>query len=154
MTAVRCNLRLPSIVLAAILGILPMAGEAAACSAQGAGAKMGSCCAASSRSACCCAAETAATAQRAIERNALGLAGGSEHQLATDSSCQCRPSAPTDPAPKPRSSTSERRTDQGRVWSWESNGECRPATIFVSLVPPTESPRGAPLYLRASRLLI
>ena len=154
MTAVRCYLRLSSIALAAIVGMLSVAGEAAACSTKGSSDNTRSCCATPSRSACCCVAETAEPSPRPIEHTAVGLAGESEHHLAPDSSCECRPSRPSEPAPKPQSPTSERRTDQDRARSFESILGIRPRITFVSLVSSTESPPGAPIYLRASRLLI
>jgi hypothetical protein len=153
-TALRSYLRLSSIALAAIVGMLSVAGEAVACSAKDPGAGARSCCASPSRSACCCEAEKAEPGPPSIERTAVGLLSGSGHLLAPNSPCECRTGGPNEPAPKPQSPTSERRTDQERARSFESILEFCPTTIFFSLIPPTESPPGVPLYLRSSRLLI
>ena len=74
--------------------------------------------------------------------------------LAPESPCECRGNVPTDPAQKPRSSTSDRRTDQERSRSLDSYFELRPTIIFLLLVPSIERPPGVSVYLNTSRLLI
>ena len=148
MTGPGYPLRLPSLVLAAIVGMLSAAGEASACSALRAGKPISGCCARRAQSACCCQAKTVKSRPES-SRHTLGGIGSSAEEAA----CVCRPGAPADPAPKPRSPSDERRTPQDRTGSVEPTNELYLAIAFVRLVPPTESPPGAPLYLRTSHLL-
>jgi len=73
--------------------------------------------------------------------------------LAPVSPCQCRASDPTDPAAKPESSAPRLRSDRDGAPSAERVLDARPAIVIGRIVPATESPPGAPLYLRTSHLL-
>jgi hypothetical protein len=150
MIAIRHHFRLPLVALAAIVGMLSAVGEVSACTATRRAA--GACCDGRDRSACCCEAGKAGPQPRSADgaRTHSPSGGGLR---APDASCQCRSGGPTDPAPKPRSPSSERRTDPDRIRSVGPVTHVRPTTALVRLIPPTESPPGNPLYLRTSRLL-
>jgi hypothetical protein len=156
MIASRADLRLAAIVVAAMLGMLSADREAAGCSANspGGGKARASCCAGNSRSACCCGAEKAEPRPRPIERTAVGVPIGGGRLLAPDSPCECRAGDPTEPASKPGLPSSRHRTDQDGARYVERIPDVRPAIAIARFVLPTESPPGAPLYLRMSHLLI
>jgi hypothetical protein len=145
--------RIPSVALAAIIGMLSVAGEASACSMKAAKKAASACCTGNSQSACCCDADKVESKFQSSELTlvrTLPEAGA----IAPASSCECRPGNPTEPASKPESGTSRHQTDQDRVRSASLISEIRPAIIFVRLALPTERPPATPLYLRMSRLLI
>lgn len=149
MTGLRHHLRLPWFVLAAIVGMLSVAGEASACSIKAASKAARSCCTSAPASACCC--ETPGPGSSHLSR-APSLIGNS--LAVPNPTCECRPGTPGDPAPKPASPSSERRTDQGRVESVDLTHEVPPSLTFARIVLPANSPPKTPLYLRTSRLLI
>ncbi len=148
MSVIRSQLRLTSIVLAAIAGMVSLTGEATACSAKAAR----SCCTGSSGPACCCEAGKPVSAPRSIERFSVGMPRGTGRLLAADPECECRIGGPTEPATRPRSARPEVRPDSSPARIFESIPEFRPTIPLVAVVPPTGSPPGLPLYLRASRL--
>jgi hypothetical protein len=154
MTAFRCHFRLPSTVLAAIVGILSVAGEASACSTMNRGKATRSCCAGLSRSACCCEAETAETRPESPDSQAVGMTADGGRLLAPGSPCECRVGDPTESAPQPKSASSRHRIDRDGVRSVELNVDIRPAIARAPVGLATETPPRTPLYLRTSRLLI
>jgi hypothetical protein len=152
MTGLRRDLCVPLVALWAIIGMLSVTGEASACSMTAASAASRACCTASAGSACCCESTTVESQPEPVARTTvLPAAGG---LFAPKTPCECREGEPTEPASKPGQPSPERRTDQDRNGSVELTFEVRPAIVFVRLISPTESPPGAPLYLRTSRLLI
>jgi len=150
MTAPHAHRLLPSLALAAIVGMLSVAGEASACSVQRASTAASACCAGT---ACCCEPTKVEPHPESADRTTSLPLGGDGLSLPA-SPCHCRPSEPTEPASKSESPSPERRTDQDRARSGELIFGFRPAIVFVRPVLPTESPPRAPLYLRISRLLI
>jgi hypothetical protein len=149
MGGLRCQLRHAWVVLAAIAGMLSLTGEAAACSAKSANKATKSCCKATPTAACCCETPSADPADVAPARPIAtdGLAASSL------SPCECNPGPPADPAEKPESPPSGRRTDTDRAEPVALAVEGGPSPAFVRIVPPTASPPGRPLYLLISRLL-
>jgi hypothetical protein len=90
---------------------------------------------------------------RSIERPSVGMPREGGRLLAADPECECRIGGPTEPAQEPRSARPEVRPDTSPAWCFELISESRPILSLVAVVPPTGSPPGIPLYLRASRLL-
>ena len=152
MKGLRRDLCLPLVALWAIVGMLSVTGEVSACSTKAASRASRACCTGSASSACCCKPATVESQPESAARTTVPPAAGA--LLAPKTPCECREGEPTEPASKPGSPSSERRTDQDRNGSVEPTFEVRPSVVFVRLIPPTESPPGTPLYLRTSRLLI
>jgi hypothetical protein len=150
---VRSNLRLPCIVVAAIVGMLSVAREASACSTKRASIASSACCDGGGQSACCCEPKktelplesTGRTLARSTNRASL---------FTPDPSCECRSGNSNEPAPKPESPTSRHRTDQDRLESREPIILANRAITITRFILPSVSPPATPLYLRTSRLLI
>ena len=154
MTGSRPDLRLPAIVLAAMLGMFSVAGEASGCSANGLGDGKAarSCCSGRPRSACCCEVQESTPRPRPIERTAIGMPTVGGPLVTPVSSCECREDEPTEPASKPARSSPRHRLDQDGAPSFDRSLDVRPALALARLVDATESPPGAPLYLRTSHM--
>jgi hypothetical protein len=150
---IRSNLRLPYIVLAAIVGILSLAGEALACATKQASTALSACCVGRVQSACCCEVKKT---ELPLESTGRTLARSTtEASLFTPvRSCECRSGNSNEPAPKPESPTSRHRTDQNRVESDEPIILANRAMTITRFILPSVSPPATPLYLRTSRLLI
>jgi hypothetical protein len=148
MTGLRHHLRLPGIVLAAIVGTLSVVGEVSACSTKAAS----NCCPGPAKSACCCEPATGQPRSESAERGTVHSA--SAVRFAPEPGCECRSGEPTGPASKSESPPSQHRTDQGSPRILELVPDVRPPIAITRLVLPTESPPRTPLYLRTSRLII
>jgi len=150
MMALRLHFRQPVMLVAAMALMLSLSGNASACSASG---MQGNCCTSSAGSACCCDVQAVEPQPGSSDRAEARISD--EGTISSPvSPCVCRPGGPTEPASKPRSTSSHDRPDRDHVRVIEIIPETRPAIAVVRSVVPTESPPGAPLYLRTSHLLI
>lgn len=141
------------VALAAIAGILSLAGDASACRVSDAAPAGRSCCVGRSPADCCCKGPVAAP-----ERTATAPApiGASRPSLGIPSpGCECRPGEPTAPTDRPAQRVHDDRPDAGRAY------DLAPGFVPVPGLPPasrpiepTASPPKAPIYLRTARLLI
>lgn len=154
MTRLYHHLRLPWIALAAIVGLLSVAGESAACEAKSTPKAARSCCASRSSSDCggCCGFVEDSSRPAA---NGRSVAAAAEVGLAVPQrQCECRSGGPAAPAPKPESRPAQTRPDRDRDTDVAFFIEDSAAVTFAPLTPrPSGSPK-TPLYLRTSRLLI
>jgi hypothetical protein len=153
MIARQVHLRPALIALAAMAMMLSVGGDASACSAMKTGQAKGGCCAGRDAGACCCEAVASESRPTAADR-AMGHLMAHDGRSIPNSRCECRSGGPTQPAPKPRTSTSERRIDHDRVSSLELTLGAGSAVTSMRPVPLAERPPAAPIYLRTSRLLI
>jgi hypothetical protein len=149
----RSNLRLPYLVLAAIVGIQSVDREASACSTMRATTAPSACCVGGGQSACCC--ESIKT-EPPLESSGRRLATSTNDagHFTPAPSCGCRSGNSNEPAPKPESPTSRHRTDRDRVESHEPTVHVNRALTITRLILASASPPATPLYLRMSRLLI
>jgi hypothetical protein len=149
----RSNLRLPYIVLAAIVGMFSVAGEASACSTKQASTAPSACCVGRVQSACCCEAKKTELPLESTGRFLARSTNDAGH-FTPAPSCGCRSGSSNEPAPKPESPTSRHRTDQDRLESCEPIILANRAITITRFILPSVSPPATPLYLRTSRLLI
>jgi hypothetical protein len=149
MTSLRPHPRFPWIALAAFVGLLSVVGEASACSDKPASKATRSCGSACPATACCCESPSPESTDLSTAPRPVGV-----NLSVPYAPCECRPGGPTDPASKPESTSSERRSDHDRVESVDVTIEAHPAIASARIVLPAESPPKTPLYLRTSRLLI
>ena len=145
--------RLPWIALAAIVGLLSMAGETTACELRSAPKAARSCCASRPASgacgACCGTPEGPATVAGSAIPASVEVGPVHPRQ-----NCECRSGEPASPAPKPESRPGQTRPDRDRDAEVASSFEERSPVTFAPLVPRLDGPPKIPLYLRTSRLLI
>jgi hypothetical protein len=149
----RSNLRLPYFVLAAIVGMLSVAGEASACSTKRASTAPSACCVGGGQSACCCEAKKTELPLESSGRTLARSTNEASH-FTPAPSCECRSGNSNEPAPKPESPAPRHRTDQDRVESPEPIVDVNRAVAIARFILPSASPPATPLYLRTSRLRI
>jgi hypothetical protein len=155
MVIFRHHLRLPWLVLAAIMGMLSMAVEVSAGSTKGAtdAPRSKSCCVVPPPSDCRCCPAKARSFVPAIERSAASTTV--EARLFSAAlPCECRSDLPTDPASRPESREAEPRPERIGETAVDPSFVAVPLARFTRFVPPTGSPPGSPLSLLTTRLLI
>jgi hypothetical protein len=156
MALFRHHSRLAWVAVAAIMGMLSVAGDASASTADVAPrGDIRSCCAEGRCTVCCCKPAEAPPRPRPADRSAALPSKGGDI-AAPARPCECRSSEPATPAPKPESRSSEGRGDQARGEPVDPALDAGPppAATFARLILPTSSPPKSPLYLRIARLLI
>jgi hypothetical protein len=153
MTTAHHHLRLPWFALAAIVGMLSMAGEVSARTMKGSSEAPKSCCITPPPWDCCCCPAKAKSVAPAIERLAM-LPTGEARLSAPAVPCECRSDEPADPASKPESSTAYQLSQRAGEEPSGSPFATLPSTPFAHFVPPGGSPPKSPLYLHTTRLLI
>ena len=133
--------RLPWLALAAIAGMLSMAGELRACSTTASESR--SCCVdrPSADCRCCEAAEPTA-----IET--------SSSQVATETGCHCRSDRTSSPISGRESSPTKPRSDPGRSASLEDEANFHRKTPFAAIGREIVEPPKVATFLRLGRLLI
>jgi hypothetical protein len=147
----RHPLRPVLVALATLAGLLLVpSGASAGCEAM---KSAGTC--PPSMIACCCSKATAeADAQAIPEVDESAILSQEVSPAAGTCSCEGRPEAPAEPAPKPARVTNDSRTDRGGTHTIELP-DLRPSPFPPGSHPaPVASPPHVPLYLRNSRFLI
>jgi hypothetical protein len=142
---VRLRSCLSWIALAAMLGVLSLAGDATAASPR---EDACACCPVRKLARCCCEPTTAPTRSGAVERSRT-IAPGDDARP-----CECRPDAPASPASRQEPRAPQTRVDRG---DGSVNPPC-PAVASTTFDDrpggPTAVPPKTPLYLRIAHLRI
>jgi hypothetical protein len=153
MTDLRHHFRLPWIVLAAILGLFSIVGEASASTPTATPRNSArACCIGRVCSACCCVPADAVSSPAAVKKSVVIPARPT--LTSPVPLCECRPGGPTSPASKTEPCSFEDHSSQASATPPEMTVEHRPAITLVWIIPSTGNPPKSPLYLRTSRLLI
>jgi len=149
MPRLRPDLRLSWVALAAIVGLLPLAGEASASAAGNAS----SCCAKHACPMMCCQKPCTPSGHEAARPLvAVALVRGGLVSLPAVP-CECRSDDPAESAPKPETPTSNHRSEQDNRSIDLSIDSSRPAVSVAHRTPAFGLSR-APLLLNTTRLLI
>ena len=155
MTRTSHYLRLSSIAMAAIAGLLSVADEVMACEAKRAPTTARTCCAIRLSSDCggCCDANEASSQPETGNLRKVAVAAQVGIAV-TRRSCECRLGDSSDPAQKSESRPAQIRADHDRDSAIACVLEEPPRFSFATLAFRTTSPPKVLLCLRTSRLLL
>jgi hypothetical protein len=148
MTHLRPDVRLSWVALAAVMGLLSVAGEASAAG------KACSCCAKRVCSMGCCRGPIGPSGpETAVPPAALAPVRGGLTSLPAVP-CECRSDVPAEPASKPEIPTADPRAEQDQIGSVALSIETSRPAVFAPVSAPAFGLSRAPLLLNTTRLLI